>query len=834
MSTLKAFLLALICALPVSFAPAIVVAQGAATNGTQGTTAPDYEAWRAQAERIEALIDSRIATDAALTEARQALVAARSQFLAAQDANQTRIATVREQLAALGPAPDEGVSEAPEITSRRTELTEQLAALQTPGIAAQEAFRRADGLVRQIDTTLRERQAEALLTLSPSPLNPSNWVLAVDSIYGTTFAFVTQMVGTIEDPARQREFISNLPIALLLLAFSVFVLFRGRRWIERFVQRLYDDSPARSAPGRRVLALLTSLAQIIAPVVAVLALSVALDTSALLGPVAQGVNAVLVTAGFGYFTARWAGRQVFPVADLARTPLKLPEQRRREGRFMANAVGIFLSAYFLTRAYLPPDNQSDAANAVIGFPLLVLAGIALFRLGRLMMLHRRLNAEGPDETAFLDRVIGVLGQASVVIGIGAPVFAAIGYVQAAEALLFPAIMSLGLITALIFLIQLVDDVFAIATKRASDAPDALAPALISFGLVLTSLPVFALIWGVRPAELLEVWQVLREGFRIGETRIAPGNLIGFAIVFGIGYMLTRMIQSALASTVLPKTKIDKGGQKAVISGTGYLGIFAAALIAISTAGIDLSGLAIVAGALSVGIGFGLQNIVSNFISGVILLIERPVAEGDWIEVGGTMGTVRSISVRSTVIETFDRTDVIVPNADLISGTVTNWTRYNSLGRITITVGVAYGSDTRKVQLILKEIADAQPLAVLNPPPLILFTDFGADALEFEMRVVLSDVTFANAVRTEIRHQITERFREEGIEIPFAQRDVWLRNPEVLTGAQPAPNRGAAAAAGVAGAVLGSAAAAAPMERGRFEDIAEDLGGNDAEFSEDAG
>ncbi|MFN4057385.1 MAG: DUF3772 domain-containing protein [Roseinatronobacter sp.] len=809
MSVLKALLLALICAIALPLSSGMAQELPAAqTNGP-----PDYDAWRRQAQAIEALIDSRIASEAALTDARQKLVSARSAFLAAQDANQSRIASVREQIAALGPVPEEGVTEAPEIAARRAELAEQLAALQTPGIAAQEAFRRADGLVRQIDTILRERQALALLTLSPSPLNPSNWVLAVDSVYGTTFAFVTQMIGTVEDPARRREFFSNLPIVLVLLGSALFVLARGRRWIEALVQRLYVTSGEKSAPGRRMLASLTSLAQIVVPVVAVLALSVALETSALLGPVAQEVNAALTAAGLGYFTARWAGRQVFPLTDMARSPLRLPDARRREGRVMSNLVGIFLAAYILTLAYLPPDNQSDAANSVIVFPLLVLAGIVLFRLGRLMMLHRRLNAEGPEETSFLDRVIGVLGRAAVVIGIGAPIFAAIGYVQAAEALLFPAIMSLGLVTVLIFLIQLVDDVFAIVTKRGPDAPDALVPALISFALVLTSLPLFALIWGVRPAELLEVWQILREGFRVGETRISPTNIISFAIVFGIGYMLTRLVQGALASTVLPKTKIDKGGQKAVISGTGYFGIFVAALTAISTAGIDLSGLAIVAGALSVGIGFGLQNIVSNFISGLILLIERPVAEGDWIEVGGTMGTVRSISVRSTVIETFDRTDVIVPNADLISGRVTNWTRFNSLGRITIKVGVAYGSDTRKVQSILKELGDAQPLAVLNPAPIVLFSEFGADALEFELRVVLSDVTFANDVRTELRHQILERFRAEGIEIPFAQRDVWLRNPEALTGRAPIAAPAAAAVAGSAAGV----AAAQPLRRGTFED-----------------
>ncbi|HZG31206.1 MAG TPA: mechanosensitive ion channel family protein [Ensifer sp.] len=292
--------------------------------------------------------------------------------------------------------------------------------------------------------------------------------------------------------------------------------------------------------------------------------------------------------------------------------------------------------------------------------------------------------------------------------------------------------------------------------------------------IVIGVPLLLVQWGF---QLQEIWTWVSQIFTeitIGKFHFSLIGLMAGVAFFFVGLWVTRWLQGWLDGNVLARSKLDSGVRNSVKTGFGYVGIAVAALFGISAAGIDLSSLALVAGALSLGIGFGLQNIVSNFVSGLILLVERPFKVGDWVITGTTEGFVRRISVRATEIETFQHLSIIVPNSELINASVGNWTHKNRLGRVEIAVGVGYESDPRRVMEILLEIARAQENVLKTPEPVVAFQGFGDSSLNFELRVHLADVLDGLKVRNDIRLTIFERFKEEGIEFPFPQRDLHLK------------------------------------------------------------
>jgi small-conductance mechanosensitive channel len=290
----------------------------------------------------------------------------------------------------------------------------------------------------------------------------------------------------------------------------------------------------------------------------------------------------------------------------------------------------------------------------------------------------------------------------------------------------------------------------------------LTETVLTVCVLLAVIPVLMLQWGFSGPDIRDWLKRLLFGFEIGQFRISLVRiLIGIGIFVTILFV-TRLVQRRLRENVLIAPRMDPGIANSIDTTVGYAGTGLAAIIAISYAGFDITNLAIVAGALSVGIGFGLQSIVNNFVSGLILLIERPIKVGDLVVVGGEQGTVRRISVRSTEIETSDRASLIVPNSELITGRVLNWTHRNALGRVVMKFSSGPDTDPRRVLAVLSECANRHPSVLREPAPIAVFEGYSPTTTDFSLRVLLPDITHSLKVQSDLRVAIYEALRRAHI------------------------------------------------------------------------
>ena len=294
-------------------------------------------------------------------------------------------------------------------------------------------------------------------------------------------------------------------------------------------------------------------------------------------------------------------------------------------------------------------------------------------------------------------------------------------------------------------------------------------------LSILSLLVFIIlrIWDV-PREDIQRWlSELAVGFTVGSITISPAHIASAIMVFFVVMGVTHFVQRSLLTRVLPQVIGSRDVQHSVGGVVRYLGLIFAVALSFAALGTDFSNIALVAGALSVGIGFGLQNIVNNFVSGIILLFERPIKVGDWILADGKEGIVQSINFRATELETFDRASILIPNASLLAHSVTNLTLNDTSGRVDIKIGVAYGTDPVLVDSLLTACAESHPQVLDKPVPYVLFQDFGTDSLDFELRCYTSHVEDKLSIASDLRFQIERIFRDNEVEIPFPQRVVHL-------------------------------------------------------------
>ena len=262
----------------------------------------------------------------------------------------------------------------------------------------------------------------------------------------------------------------------------------------------------------------------------------------------------------------------------------------------------------------------------------------------------------------------------------------------------------------------------------------------------------------------------------GPDTVTIGGILLLVFLFASVIIVERILQRLLIRRFLSKTRLQPSLQYGLSRILGYTLIAIGFYVAFQAVGFDLSSLAIVAASLGVGVGFGLQNIINNFVSGIIILAERPISIGDRIEVAGVAGRVTKIQLRSTTVVTNDNITMIVPNADFISNTVTNWSHGDPKVRIRVPVGVAYGSDLKLLQQLLLEAAGEHPKALRDPSPVVLFNEFGDSSLNFELGVWTQEMTAAPIHFTsEMNFIIEQKLRENDIEIPFPQRDLHVRS-----------------------------------------------------------
>ncbi|CAA6826544.1 MAG: Unknown protein [uncultured Thiotrichaceae bacterium] len=302
-----------------------------------------------------------------------------------------------------------------------------------------------------------------------------------------------------------------------------------------------------------------------------------------------------------------------------------------------------------------------------------------------------------------------------------------------------------------------------------------------FSVVLIAIMVLMFVWGSSHQHISSLVIGLKDGIKIGNLHLDLLNLAYAFLAFVVILSILPFIKNQLLDSWLKHSNLSSGAKDATKTLVGYAGAAIAVLWALYIAGVNFKSLAIVAGALSVGIGFGLQNIVNNFVSGLIILFERPVRRGDWIMVGATEGIVKDISIRSTTIQTFNKSDVIVPNSELISNQVTNWMLTNNIGRLQASVGVAYGTDVATVIKILESVARSHPEVISGHQDYqiqVLFLEFGESSLNFELRCFVKHVTNRLTVLSNINQEIDRKFRKAGIEIPYPQRDLNIKSSNI--------------------------------------------------------
>ncbi len=700
------------------------------------------------------------------------------------------VSRISEQLDELGPAPEAGSApESTELANRRARLNSQLASVDGIQRETRLVILRANQVESSTLAKRRARFFSALFERSYSIFDSELWTrttLGGNRYLRSLGLQISESLSFAAGKIASQPLAQAWSLVQLLLVIAGYVFLR--RWLGAKERRALQPPSPKGLEGQ---------------ISAALQIRWLLANGVLPGALFLLVYRIISSADL--FPTRFVALFESLLVELSAAVLaiailtlvvrpKAPEKRmapisdgaaravRRAG-IITVAVIIFLTCvnFSAVQLFAPVETSiALSAMAIIAF----LAGVA-FIMWRVASDLRDDDTAMPGTPVIRWRIVNPVIWITWAVSLAGLLT---GYIALSEFFAYQLLFGLMIAATLWLILRLIDQTkFMVLSsdgkplKLMGLSPGASKQvAVLLFGiarLVSVIAAVFALLlpWGIRTQDWLSLIRRAFFGFQVGNLTISLSSIIIAIIIFIIGFVATRQITNWLGKQYLPTTNLDVGLRNSITTVLGYVGIVITALLAITAAGLNLSNVAIVAGALSVGIGFGLQSIVNNFVSGLILLAERPIKTGDWVVTSGGQGRVGRISVRSTEIQTFDGATVILPNSTMITEAVTNWTHRNTKGRIIVAIGVGYDSDPVQVRDILVGCAKAHPLVLDDPEPQAYFLDFGADALMFDVRAYLADIGNTLSVSSDLRYSILQALRDASIEIPYPQRDLHIKS-----------------------------------------------------------
>jgi potassium-dependent mechanosensitive channel len=746
----------------------------------QGAASVTLDAIKGSLDEIERAVNRDDISAEELADLRQKLNAATEDLRAKIDEIEPRTQEVEERLKQLGPPPaKDAPPESPEVSKQREELTKSFSELDGALKAARVMSVRVEQLSERVAQKRHALYARELFARTPSALDPFFWSDVSRALPIELGRWRTMLdLWTSERPDGARAALA----ALLVLAIAGVAIAMSRWWFPWF-----SSAPRETISAKATTAFWTFIWFAARTPLASFAALLVLETFGLLtvrvAQIAQGLVAGIAAAAFGHGVARALYAPKQPERRLTADNDEIARCLHDHLVWGSRVLGVVIPLQIVHKTLFAPLVITIATNALFAAATAAILLHLAFRLGRLTTPTQRRALLGViHPLAWLLSIFIVLALIAGYSGFAA--FVSLRVIVAA--VVFGALYLFSIAT------QAFLGTFAEETERGQKLSTGLGLSSRSLGLfgtlltalvrvVLVLLAFFLIIgpWEVSTADLFDTIRNVPFGFKIGELHLSIRAMLVALVTLAVLLIITRIVQGWLERDLLPRTRIDAGLQHSIVTIFGYVGAITAITLALSGMGFDLQKIALIAGALSVGVGFGLQSIVSNFVSGLILLTERPIRVGDAIVVKGEEGWVRRVRVRATEIETYERASVIIPNSELITGVVKNWTHANRLARILIKVTVSYDSDPVKVRDILLEIAHTHPFVTQSPAPSAFLIGLGENGMEFDLFCIVADVDKTLAVKSELHYAILERFRAAGIEIPYPQRELrWRAQEEV--------------------------------------------------------